>query len=221
MAITKRKLAEQALRIIQGGAIRDDSEIDIREIMMNIEQERDKLVKQEIFESLQIAGTYGATSVNGSFVTSYVLDVETDNIKDMKFSKLPVTPISLPNDLGVVQASFVQDQYKPFMRMSTGHLGLYSGMPSEAALGRVGYFVENSLQFSQESSQGTKIFYNKGMKNCNKKVLVKIVTVSEDIDPDDIFPITPDMQSLIIRNVVELYSIMRNATSDEQNDNIK
>ena len=34
MAITKRKLAEQALRIIQGGAIRDDAEIDIREVMM-------------------------------------------------------------------------------------------------------------------------------------------------------------------------------------------
>jgi len=221
MAITKRKLAEQALRIIQGGAIRDDAEIDIREVMMNIEQERDKLVRQSIFESLQIAGGYGATSINGSFVTSYVLDVETDNIKDMKFSKIPVTPISLPNDMGVVQASFVQDQYKPFMRMSTGQLGLYHGMPSEAALGRIGYFVENSLEFSQDSSQGTKIFYNKGMKNCSKQVLVKVVTVSEDIDPDDIFPVTPEMQSMIIRNVVELYSIMRNATSDEQNDNIE
>ena len=29
MAITKKKLAEQALRIIQGGTVRDDSEIDI------------------------------------------------------------------------------------------------------------------------------------------------------------------------------------------------
>ena len=221
MAITKRKLAEQALRIIQGGAIRDDAEIDIREVMMNIEQERDKLVRQEIFESLQITGSYGATSVNGSFVTSYIVDVETDNVKDMKFSKLPVTPISLPSDMGVVQASFVQDQYKPFMRLSTGQLGLYSGMPSEAALGRIGFFVENSLQFSQESSQGTKIFYNKGMKNCKKQVLVKVVTVSEDIAPDDIFPVTPEMQSIIIRNVVELYSIMRNAMSDEQNDNIE
>jgi len=221
MAITKRKLAEQALRIIQGGAIRDDAEIDIREIMMNIEQERDKLVQQEIFQSLQISGGYGATSINGAFVTSYVLNVETDNIKDMKFSKLPVTPISLPSDMGVVQVSFVQDQYKPFMRVSTGQLGLYSGMPSENALGRVGFFIENSLEFSQESFQGTKIFYNKGMKNCNKEVLVKIVTVSEDIASDDIFPITPEMQSTIVRNVVELYSIMRNAISDEQNDNIE
>ena len=59
------------------------------------------------------------------------------------------------------------------------------------------------------------------MKNCDKKVLAKIVTVSEDIDPDDIFPITPEMQSMIIRNVVELYSVMRNAISDEQNDNIE
>ena len=219
MAITKRKLAEQALRIIQGGAVRDDAEIDIREVMMNVEQERDKLVRQDLYESLQMGGGH----VNGSFVTSYTVSVETDNIKDMFFSKIPVTPLSLPNDMGVVQVSFIQDQYKPFIRMSTGQLGLYHGLPSEGAFGRIGFFIENSLEFSQETSQGTKIFYNKGMKkkDCDKEILIKVVAVSEDIAPDDIFPITPEMQSMIIRNVVELYSIMRNAISDEQNDNIE
>ena len=219
MVITKRKLAEQALRIIQGGAIRDDAEIDIREVMMNIEQERDKLVRQELFQLLQMGENY----ISGSFVTSYNVSVETDNVKDMYFSKIPVTPLSLPNDMGVVQVSFIQDQYNPFIRMNTGQLGLYHGMPSESALGKVGFFIENSLEFSQETSQGTKIFYNKGMKkkDCNKEILVKVVTVSEDIAPDDIFPVSPEMQAVIVRNVVELYSVMRNAIADEQNDNIE
>ena len=219
MAITKRKLAEQSLRIIQGGSIRDDAEIDIREVMMNVEQERDKLVRQDLYESLQAGEAY----VNGSFVTSYTVSVETDNIKDMFFSKIPVTPLSLPKDMGVVQVSFIQDQYKPFIRMSTGQLGLYHGLPSEGAFGRIGFFIENSLEFSQETSQGTKIFYNKGMKkrDCSKEVLIKVVAVSEDIAPDDVFPVAPEMQAVIIRNVVELYSVMRNAVADEQNDNIE
>ena len=48
MATTKAKLAEQVLRIIQGGSISDDSDIDTREIILHIEQERDRLIKQMI-----------------------------------------------------------------------------------------------------------------------------------------------------------------------------
>ena len=59
MGVTKKQLAEQALRIIQGGSVRDDAEIDIREIMMNIEQERDKLIKIELFQSISM-GEYNS-----------------------------------------------------------------------------------------------------------------------------------------------------------------
>ena len=187
--------------------------------LKNNKEYNGKLVRQELFQLLQMGENY----ISGSFVTSYNVSVETDNVKDMYFSKIPVTPLSLPNDMGVVQVSFIQDQYNPFIRMNTGQLGLYHDMPSESALGKVGFFIENSLEFSQESAQGTKIFYNKGMKkkDCNKEILVKVVTVSEDIAPDDIFPVSPEMQAVIVRNVVELYSVMRNAIADEQNDNIE
>ena len=39
---TKKSLAEQALRVIQGGSVSDDADIDIREIMLFIEQEKEK-----------------------------------------------------------------------------------------------------------------------------------------------------------------------------------
>ena len=41
---TKKSIAEQALRIIQGGNISDDVDIDIRELILFIEQERDALI---------------------------------------------------------------------------------------------------------------------------------------------------------------------------------
>lgn len=217
MATTKRMLGEQALRIIQGGAVRDDAEIDIREIMMNIEQERDKLIKQDLFQSMQM----GEYNINGSFISTYVVSVSNDSVKKMKYSDIPVTPISLPNDMGLFQVSFVEDQYNSFIRMSNGALGLYNGLSSNKLLGRIGYFVESSLNIDCNTASGVRVYYNDAMISCKKNVLIKVVATSGDIGEDDPFPIAPEMESLIIRSVVELYSVMRNALSDEQNDNIE
>ena len=44
---TKKKIAEQILRIVQGGNVSDDSSIDIREVMALIDQERDSIIKRD------------------------------------------------------------------------------------------------------------------------------------------------------------------------------
>ena len=59
------------------------------------------------------------------------------------------------------------------------------------------------------------------MNNCDKEVLLKVVATSGDIGEDEPFPIAPEMESIIIRSVVELYSVMRQAFSDESNDNVE
>ena len=106
MAVTKKMLAEQVLRIIQGGSIRDDAEIDIREIMLSVEQERDRLIKQELFQSMQM----GEYNINGSFISSYKVPVKEEEDTGLFYSEVPVTPISLPNDMGLFQVSFMKDQ---------------------------------------------------------------------------------------------------------------
>ena len=216
MAITKKQLAEQTLRIIQGGSVRDDAEIDIREIMMNIEQERDKLIKVDLFQSISM----GEYNVNGSFISTYIADIKNDEEKDLKYSDVPVTPISLPNDIGMFQISYVQDQFNTFVRIPNGAMGLYNGLNSGKLLGRVGYFVESSLNYSNDIASGTRVYYN-NIPDCDKDVLLKVVATSGDIGEDEPFPIAPEMESTIIRSVVELYSVMRQALSDESNDNIE
>tara|TARA_R100001594_G_scaffold8109_5_gene21305 strand:- start:20065 stop:20718 length:654 start_codon:yes stop_codon:yes gene_type:complete len=217
MAITKKKLAEQALRIIQGGSVRDDSEIDIREIMMNIEQERDRLIKAELFQSISM----GEYNINGAFISTYVSSISDDIEKDMKYSNIPVTPMSLPNDLGMFQVSFEKDQFNTFVRIPNGATGLYNNLNSSRLLGRIGYFVESSLNSTCESSSGTRVYYTNMPKDCTKSVLLKVVATSENIGEDDPFPIAPEMESQIIRSVVELYSVMRQALADESNDNVE
>ena len=217
MSVTKKQLAEQALRIIQGGSVRDDAEIDIREIMMNIEQERDKLIKVELFQSISM----GEYNINGSFISTYVSSILDDTDKDLKYSDIPVTPISLPNDLGMFQVSFEKDQFNTFIRIPNGATGLYNNLNSSRLLGRIGYFVENSTYSTCEISSGTRVYYTNLPKDCTKSVLLKVVATSGDIDEDDPFPVAPEMESQIIRSVVELYSVMRQALADESNDNVE
>ena len=47
-----------------------------------------------------------------------------------------------------------------------------------------------------------------------------LVVVSKDIPPDAPFPMPGELEADVVRDVVELYTVMRNAVHDEQNDDI-
>lgn len=207
MATTKLQIAEQILRIINAGDVTADSKYDIREIILAVEQERDRLVRLRLFESLQM----GEMIVAGDVISSFdnVL-IKNDSVKDMLYSDLPGNPLSLPNDYGVWQVSYQKNQKNAFIRMPNGSMGLYNGLLSSNLGGREGYFVE-----------GNKIYYNDNVSNCcGHKVLIKMVLNSGSIANDVLFPIPADIQSEVIRNVVQLFVQSKGLPHDEQNDNI-
>ena len=101
MPTTKRILAEQCMRILSGGYVTKDTEFDIREIMLAVEQSRDKLVKQEIMStSFSNTSAYVDTSgVIGSFLSVYDnVAINFDANKDLRFIDLPSLPLALPDD---------------------------------------------------------------------------------------------------------------------------
>jgi hypothetical protein len=208
MATTKLKISEQILRILNSGDITNDNDIDIREIILAVEQERDRVVRLRLFESLQI----GEMVVAGDVISSFdnVL-IRKDHDKDMLYSDLPGNPLSLPNDYGVWQVSYQKNQNNSFIRMPNGSMGLYNGLPSSSLGGRNGFFVE-----------GNKIYYNDSVSDCcGHTVLIKMVLNSGSIANDVTFPIPADIQSEVIKNVVQLYSMQKQIPHDEQNDNIE
>jgi|TARA_R100001509_G_scaffold148944_1_gene107080 hypothetical protein len=208
MATTKKQLAEQIIRILNSGDVTNDNSIDPRELLLAIEQERDRLVRLRLFESMN----QGEGGIPGDVVSTFDnITIKKDTTKDLLYSSLPGRVMSLPKDMGILHVSYTKDQYNAFIRMPNGSLSLYNGLLSSAIGGRGGYWLE-----------GDRIYYNSSVDDCcGNTVIIKMVMNSGDVDPNDIFPIPSDLESEVIRNIIQLYSPMKAAPNDEQNDNIE
>ena len=117
--------------------------------------------------------------------------------------------MSLPRDMGILHVSYTKDQYNAFIRMPNGSVGLFGNLPSSRLLGREGFWVEYD-----------RVYYNENVNPNLDKVLVKLVVVSKDIPPDALFPMPAELEGDVVRDVVQLYTMMRNALHDEENDDI-
>ncbi len=106
---TKKKLAEQILRVVQGGNISDDSSIDIREVMALVDQERDAIIKREIMNRIYAKSTTTNTAeleITGDFLTREFIDVVDNSV-----ARLKSMPINLPNDMGVYRVEALSKNY--------------------------------------------------------------------------------------------------------------
>ena len=208
MATTKKQLAEQIVRILNSGDVTHDNSIDPRELLLAIEQERDRLVRLRLLELL----SQGERNIPGDVVSTFdSITIKKDAIKNLLYSSLPGRIMSLPKDMGLLHVSYTKDQYNAFIRMPNGSLSLYNGLVSSMIGGRGGYWLE-----------GDKIYYNNSVDDCcGNTVIIKMIMNSGDVNPNDIFPIPPDMESEVIRSVIQLYSPMKTVPNDEQNDNLE
>ena len=106
MATTTRyKIAEQVLRIVNGGNTSDDSSIDIRDVLNLVDQERDSIIKREItdrFYTKSTAQAMGELEITGDFLTKEDVSVTSDS-----YAVLTNQPISLPNDMGIFRVEAV------------------------------------------------------------------------------------------------------------------
>tara|TARA_R100001086_G_scaffold67436_2_gene31564 strand:+ start:1146 stop:2690 length:1545 start_codon:yes stop_codon:yes gene_type:complete len=107
---TRRSIAEQVLRIINGGELNEDSRIELRDVMPLVDQERDTLIKAQIMDSMYTKGT--ATSKNelevlGQFLSTRILSVsKSPGATIPLFAELPDI-ISLPKDMAIQSVTSV------------------------------------------------------------------------------------------------------------------
>ena len=69
--ITKKSIAEQVQRIVNGGSSSDDSKVTLQEVIALVEQERDAMVKKHILENSVI----GEHEIPSAFLTKRKFDV--------------------------------------------------------------------------------------------------------------------------------------------------
>jgi hypothetical protein len=103
---TKKIIAEQIKRLISSGSPRYDDNIDLRELMKLVDDERDRLIKEEII----LKRNSGDFTINSQYLTKKDCEVKLYDYKTphpywLTSEAIPPT-ISLPNDLEIYDVSY-------------------------------------------------------------------------------------------------------------------
>ena len=211
---TKKQIAEQAMRILSGGHLKPDRTIDIREVMLHLDQLRNKAIELLVLNNIK-QGVYEipADLLSRYSVTVIVTPVGSYGYGDpnRKSMELPVKPINLPNDIGLYEMN--SDDYALQFIKLPGTGKLYHGkeylLPSSSVIlyTRAGKNIQLLDTYSSMSVSDT--------------VEVLMVVDSIDIAEDDFYPLTPELEADLLTRLVEVFGVMKEAPHDEVENNQK
>jgi hypothetical protein len=145
---SRKELGELALRRINVGHSKPEFNVDIREVMVAIDQERDRQVG-DYYKRKILAGD---RQIEGSVLSDYTIPRSAGVIKKITINsvnfeyytfKLPFKIISLPYDMGVYEISNEANPTITFDRMPPS-LGLYSYTTNETNADYLDSFLDGS-----------------------------------------------------------------------------
>lgn len=173
----KRQIAEQVLRILNGGDYSvSDSKWDIREIELVVSQNTAKLVRNRIYEQYSL----GEADSLGQYIATFRgVPVKNDAERNLKYIDIPAKYLSLPKNRGVNSIGPEKNEFVKFIPCDIGILNFYGTRNVPFLQGNTGYWLE-----------GLKAYFTKEVTG---PLVVKLVTTA-DVDEN----IPDDMQSDII-----------------------
>lgn len=194
MATTKYKIAEQAVRILNGGEIPVASKVKILEAKLAVEQVVNKLLKMEY---LNINIPSMELIPNGASVATYT-GITVEQYGTRSKSTLPAMPIKLPRGIGVYQIFDPANMECPFIPLEMGQFGLLQSQPLiNNLLGQVGYeWYGMDIVYTTDLTQPSPI-----------EVTMRLVVLDISQYSDyDILPLPPDMEMEAVQEVVKLFA---------------
>jgi len=194
MATTKYRLAEQVLRLLNGGEIPVATKVLIPEAILAIEQCVNKMLKMEY---LNANVPFGELIPNGASVATYE-NIEVVQYGSRSKSTLPAMPLKLPRGIGVYQIFDPANMDCPFIPLEMGQQGLLSSQPMiNEILGQVGYeWYGMDVIYTTDLTQPTPI-----------EVTMRLIVLDVSQYTDhDILPVPADMEYDIIQEVYKLFA---------------
>jgi hypothetical protein len=194
MPTTKYRLAEQAVRILNGGEIPVATKVKVQEAMLAVEQVLNKMLKMEY---LNVNIPSMELIPNGASIATYE-DIPVVQYGTRSKSTLPAMPLKLPRGIGVYQIFDPANMDCPFIPLEMGQLGLLKSQSLiNDLLGQVGYeWYGTDIIYTTDLTQPTPI-----------TVTMRLVVLDVGQYSDyDILPVPADMEWDVIQEVVKLFS---------------
>ena len=198
MATTKYILAEQIQRLYARFLDKNNPSdvIDIREVKLLVNQSINKILKLQVAESFK-AGMVDVPKCN---LIEYNCYVSSDSANNRAYIGLPAIPLTLPMDMGIWSITPANGAMTPYIPIPAQDVLVFQGVNLSYLEGKVGYYLQNK-----------KVYFTKDITltaNGSVSTVVVNLLVSDltQVSDTDMLPISPEVESAIIDDVLQTIS---------------
>lgn len=196
--MTKRGLAEELIKTLNGGGNNSDTKVSIPLAMVYIGQARDALIKEVLYANYS---NWGEFDVPNDLLSEYIISLDGKTESD-----LPASIIGdLYQDMGLHHVSYLNDEENAFAILKSGWKSMFTGMESANLEGRIGCYV-----------QSNKIIFT---EKINGDLMIRMIASSKDIKERDFFPIPSGMEGEVVVRAMALAQVAMQTTEDNKTDN--
>jgi len=195
---TKNILAEQIQRLYARFIDKDNVSdvIDLREIKLLLVQSINKILKLQVAESFK-AGQVDVPKCN---LLEYTCAVTSESGNNRSYITLPAIPLTLPLDMGIWSIAASNAALTPYIPIPAQDIIVFQGTNVAALEQQIGYYI-----------QGKKIYFTKDITlSANGSITSVIVNllVSDfsQIGDNDLLPISPEVEAVVIEDVLTAIS---------------
>jgi hypothetical protein len=192
MATTKKKIAEQILRLLKGNSTAS-SRIQEADIKLLVEQVANQTLKADYF---QVNLPEGDTIPNNAMVYTYDNVAVSTYKTTLSKATLPSIPISLPRNMGVLHVSKTTEINNPFVPIPTSTYGIVSPQDLLGSLSNlIGYEVV-----------GKDIIFTQNLPGLGvSSVYIRLVGVDLSALSDyDLLPLSADQEAAVVSGVYKM-----------------
>ena len=198
MATTKNILAEQIQRLYARFLDKNNPSdvIDIREVKLLVAQSLNKVLKLQVAESFK-AGLVDVPKCN---LLEYTCAVTADSGNNRSYITLPAIPLTLPMDMGIWSITPLTGAMTPYIPIPAQDVLVFQGANLSYLEGKVGYYI-----------QGKKVYFTKNItltaNGSVSSVIVNLLVADfSQLSDTDMLPISPEVESVIIDDVLQIIS---------------
>ena len=195
---TKNILSEQIQRIYARFIDKENLSdvIDTREINLLVNQSINKVLKLQVADSFK-AGLVDVPKCN---LLEYTCAVTADAGNNRSYITLPAIPLTLPMDMGIWSIAAATGAMTPYIPIPAQDVLVFQGANLSYLEGKIGYYL-----------QGKKVYFTKNItlaaNGTVTSVVVNLLVMDfSQIGDNDVLPISPEVESAIIDDVLQTIS---------------
>lgn len=196
--MTKAIIAEQIQRIYARFLDKENpgDVVDTREINLIMNQSINKVLKLQVADSFK-AGLVDVPKCN---LLEYTCAVTADAGNNRSYITLPAIPLTLPMDMGIWSIAAATGAMTPYIPIPAQDVLVFQGANLSYLEGKIGYYL-----------QGKRVYFTKNItltaNGTVTSVIVNLLVMDfSQIGDNDVLPISPEVESAIIDDVLQTIS---------------